>query len=106
MKSQNVYYSTVRMLGGSKGACSGTLLAELLVVFHIAFVICLAIMIKITIAGSSILPAYAVRLIRYISPTDYVILYLVVLFMTILLAGRYSGQMFKQTAMNAYREEV
>lgn len=106
MKSQNVYYSTVRMLGGSKGACSGTLLAELLVVFHIAFVICLAIMIKITIAGSSILPAYAVRLIRYISPTDYVILYLVVLFMTILLAARYSAQMFKQTAMNAYREEV
>ena len=106
MKSQNVYYSTVRMLGGSKGACSGTLLAELLVVFHIAFVICLAIMIKITMAGSSILPAYAVRLIRYISPTDYIILYLVVLFMTILLAARYSAQMFKQTAMNAYREEV
>ena len=106
MKSQNVYYSTVRMLGGSKGACSGTLLAELLVVFHIAFAICLAIMIKITMAGSSILPAYAVRLIRYISPIDYVILYLVVLFMTILLAARYSAQMFKQTAMNAYREEV
>ena len=106
MKSQNVYYSTVRMLGGSKGACSGTLLAELLVVFHIAFVICLAIMIKITMVGSGMLPAYAVRLIRYISPTDYIILYLVVLFMTILLAARYSAQMFKQTAMNAYREEV
>ena len=106
MKSQNVYYSTVRMLGGSKGACSGTLLAELLVVFHISFVICLAIMIKITMAGSGILPAYAVRLIRYISPADYIILYLVVLFMTILLAARYSAQMFKQTAMNAYREEV
>ena len=106
MKSQNVYYSTVRMLGGSQRACSGTLLAELLVVFHIAFVICLAAMIKISIAGSKIIPAYAVRLIRYISPTDYVILYLVVLFMTILLAYRYSTQMFKQTAMNAYREEV
>ena len=106
MKSQNVYYSTVRMLGGSQKACSGTLLAELLVVFHIAFAICLAIMIKIAIAGSSILPAYAVRLIRYINPADYVMLYLVVLVMTILLAYRYSSQMFKQTAMNAYREEV
>ena len=106
MKSQNVYYSTVRMLGGSQNACSGTLLAELLVVFHIAFAICLALMIKITVAGSKILPAYAVRLIRYIKPSDYLILYIVVLGMTLLLAYRYSSQMFKQTAMNAYREEV
>ena len=106
MKSQNVYYSTVRMLGGSQNACSGTLLAELLVVFHIAFAICLALMIKITVAGSKILPAYAVRLIRYINPSDYLILYIVVLGMTLLLAYRYSSQMFKQTAMNAYREEV
>lgn len=106
MKSQNVYYSTVRMLGGSQNACSGTLLAELLVIFHIAFIICLAIMIKITLAGSKILSPYAVRMIRYIRPGDYVILYIVVLVMTLLLAYRYSSQMFKKTAMNAYREEV
>ncbi|MBO4235105.1 MAG: ABC transporter ATP-binding protein [Firmicutes bacterium] len=106
MKSQNVYYSTVRMLGGSKKACSGTLLSELLVVFHITFFICLAVMIKITIWGSNILPAYAVRLIRYINPIDYVVLYIIVLAMTLLLAYRYSSQMFRKTAMNAYREEV
>ncbi len=106
MKSQNVYYSTVRMLGGSRSACSGTLLAELLVVFHIAFGMCLAIMLKVRALGSSIMPAYFVRLVRYIEPGDYVILYLVVLAMTLLLAYRYSSQMFKKTAMNAYREEV
>ena len=106
MKSQNVYYSTVRMLGGNEKACSGTLLAELLVIFHIAFAICLGIMIKISLAGSQIMPGYFVRLVRYIEPWDYVILYLVVLGMTLLLAYRYSNQMFKKTAMNAYREEV
>ena len=106
MKSQNVYYSTVRMLGGNEDACSGTLLAELLVVFHIAFLFCLAVLIKVRIFGSVIMPAYFVRLVRYIEPFDYVILYIVVLLMTLLLAYRYSSQMFKKTAMNAYREEV
>lgn len=106
MKSQNVYYSTIRMLGGSERACSGTLLAELLVVFHIAFAICVSLMLKVRILGSSILPEYMVRLVRYVNSGDYIILYLVVLIMTLLLAYRYSRQMFKQTAMNAYREEV
>ncbi len=106
MKSQNVYYSTVRMLGGDEKACSGTLLAELLVIFHIAFVLCLGLLLKVKFLGSNILPAYFVRLVRYIEPWDYVILYIVVLAMTLLLAYRYSSQMFKKTAMNAYREEV
>ncbi len=106
MKSQNVYYSTVRMLGGNEKACSGTLLAELLVIFHIAFAICLAVLLKVRLLGSVIMPAYFIRLVRYIEPWDYVILYVVVLGMTILLAYRYSSQMFKKTAMNAYREEV
>ena len=105
-KSRNTYYSTIRMLGGSPGACSGTLLVELLTVFHIAFALCLGFMLWIRQGTASILPLYMVRLARYVTPVDYIILYVVILAMTILLAYRYSTQMFRKTAMNAYREEV
>lgn len=105
-KSRNTYYSTIRMLGGSPGACSGTLLVELLTVFHIAFALCLGFILWIRQGSSAILPLYMVRLARYVEATDYIILYVVILVMTLLLAYRYSAQMFRKTAMNAYREEV
>lgn len=105
-KSRTIYFSTVRMLGGSRSACSGMLLMELLVVFHIAFGAVTVLLWKIKDGTLSHVPAYLSRLAMYLSPRDFIFLYIVVLIMTILLAVRYSGQMFKKTAMNAYKEEV
>ena len=46
------------------------------------------------------------RNLLYIEHEDILILYIIILIMTVFLALRYSSQMFRKTAMNAYKEEV
>lgn len=104
-KSRNVYFSTVRMLGASRGNCRGILTADMFVVFNIAFAISGAVlyMAKASIIS---LPDFIANLTLYLEPVNYVVLYAVLCVMTLLLAGRYAKAMFKKTAMNAYKEEV
>ena len=112
-KSRNVYFSTVRMLGGSKAGCSGMLYVEMLIVFHLAFLASAGVLIAVkkglldhlTGIGGRIVESLH-SLIFYVEYRDFAILYAVILMLTLLLALRYSGQMFKQTAMNAYKEEA
>ena len=104
-KSQNVYFSTVRMLGGSRGGCSKLLLVDMLTVFHIAFAAVSVYLFKVKDGTLSSI-GWIENLVQYVEGKDYIILYAVILFLTVLLAVRYSSQMFRKTAMNAYREEV
>ena len=104
LKSRNVYFSTVRMLGATKQNCSGLLKTELFVVGNIAFFLCtaLAVLLKTNVIQAGTLN----QLMSYLSVKDFAILYIVMCLMYILLAARYARQLFKQTAMNAYKEEV
>lgn len=105
-KSRNIYFSTVRMLGGSKGACSGMLLVELLTVFHLAFIVVSGALMTIKAGIITDVPSYLNRLTMYLEPKDFLVLYGVIFLMTILLSTSYSRQMFRKTAINAYKEEV
>lgn len=104
LKSRNVYFSTVRMLGATKQNCSGLLKTELFVVGNIAFFLCtvLAVLLKTNVIQAGTLN----QLMSYLSVKDFAILDIVMCLMYILLAARYARQLFKQTAMNAYKEEV
>lgn len=104
LKSRNTYFSTIRMLGATKGNCSSLLKIELFAVFNIAFFFCMAMLglVKAGVLNS----AYLQNLIGFLSIGDLVILYAVLCLMSILLAMRYAKQLFKKTAMNAYKEEV
>ena len=104
-KSRNIYFSTVRMLGGSKFACSGMIITEMLMVFHIAFAAVAGLIFKVK-DGTINSFEFLNRNFLYIENTDVVTLYVIVLIMTLFLAIRYSSQLFGKTAMNAYKEEV
>ena len=104
-KSRNVYFSTVRMLGGSSFACSGMIITEMLLVFHIAFAAVAGLIIKVK-DGTINSFEFLNRNLLYIEHEDILILYIIILIMTVFLALRYSSQMFRKTAMNAYKEEV
>ena len=104
LKSRNVYFSTIRMLGATKGNCSGLLKTELFTVFNIAFFICLAFFL---LAKAEIIRSeYLIQLVSFLGGGDFALLYVVLCLMSILLAARYARQLFKKTAMNAYKEEV
>lgn len=104
LKSRNVYFSTIRMLGATKKNCSDLLKTELFVVGNIAFFFCaaLAALLKEGVLQAGTLN----QMMQYLTLKDFAILYVVMCLMYILLAIRYARQLFKQTAMNAYKEEV
>ena len=77
----------------------------MLTVFHIAFAAVSVYLFKVKDGTLSSI-GWIENLVQYVEGKDYIILYAVILFLTVLLAVRYSSQMFKKTAMNAYREEV
>ena len=104
LKSRNVYFSTIRMLGATKENCSGLLKTELFTVFNIAFFICLGFFLLVK--SGNINSEYLTQLASFLGAGDFVLLYIVLCLMSILLAARYARQLFKKTAMNAYKEEV
>ncbi|MBR3785772.1 MAG: ABC transporter ATP-binding protein/permease [Firmicutes bacterium] len=104
LKSRNVYFSTIRMLGATKANCSSLLKIELFVVFNLAFFVSLAtvLFLKQDTLGIDMLPL----MMSYLETGDLMALYVILCAMTILLAARYARQLFSKTAMNAYKEEV
>lgn len=103
LRSRNTYYSTVRMLGGTRENCRGLLRTDLFAVFNIAFAVLLAVLVlikeKVILDGS-----YVSQMVTFLDPLDFVILYVLLALVSLLLAGRYSKQLFKDSAMNAYKE--
>ena len=92
------------MLGASKENCSSLLKVELFAVFNIAYFICMGLLALVKLEVVKV--AYLQQLVSFLSIGDVVILYVVLCLMSVLLAGRYARQLFKKTAMNAYKEEV
>lgn len=104
LKSRNVYFSTIRMLGATKANCSSLLKIELFVIFNLAYFVSLAAVqfLKQDTLGIDMLPL----MMSYLGTGDLIALYAILCAMTILLAARYAKQLFAKTAMNAYKEEV
>ncbi len=104
LKSRNIYFSTIRMLGATKENAGNLLKIELFIVFNIAFAVCAAF---VAVVKQEMIPLdELINMASYLAITDFAILYIMLCAMTILLAARYAKQLFKQTAMNAYKEEV
>ena len=104
LKSRNTYFSIIRMLGATKKNCASMLKVELFMVYNIAFAI--GLFIIGLVKGGLISWDYLVTLANLLSPLNLAVLYLVMLAMTLLLARRYARKIFKDSAMDAYREEV
>ena len=49
---------------------------------------------------------YIKDLSKYLSIYSFIIIYFILIFMSYLIANRYSRKLFKKSAMNTYREEV
>ena len=104
LKSRNIYYSTIRILGASSKTTNDLLNIELLIMSHISYIIFIAFMVLINY--KIIKSPLIYDLSSYCKLSHYAIMYVVLMIMTLLIASRYSRKIFKNSAMNAYREEV
>ena len=103
-KSKNVYYSTVRILGGSKRVIRNFISIELLADFNIAYLLMLtfAMLSKYGILKIN----YFANITNYLALKDYVVIYIILTAMSYLISIRYARKLFKSSAMKTYNEEV
>lgn len=104
LKSRNVYYSTLRILGANFKHIKRILDIELFTNSTIAYA---------TYIGAVILVKYNViyikaigNIINYLKIRDYIIMYIILVLMSYLISSRYARKIFKKSAMKSYREEV
>ena len=108
MRSRNSYYSTLRILGATKGNTDTILRTELILMMLIAYGvdIALVVLVKKGILQDLIQMELkeVEKLLYYLTPFDYGLLGAVLLLMSLLIANRYSRRIFTKSAMKAFRE--
>ncbi len=108
MRSRNSYYSTLRILGATKGNTDTILRVELILMMLIAYGVDILFAVLVSkgilqrLTGSEL--KGITQLLYYLTPLDYGILGAVLLLMSLLIANRYSRHIFTKSAMKAFRE--
>lgn len=104
LKSRNVYFSIIRMLGASKKVCKDLLIIELFIISNLSYFIFILIA---EINKTKYLNIGFINTVNtYFKLNDYITLYIIISAMSILISMRYARKLFKTSAMKAYREEV
>lgn len=103
MKSRNIYFSIIRILGATRKNAKQLLKIELFFILNIAYIITLGL---IALVRENIIQIpYIQSMITYLKISDLCILYIALLILSFFISTRYSKQLFKKSAMNTYREE-
>ena len=92
------------MLGGSRSVIKQLLIIELLTIANLAFFtfILLALFNHMDILQIGFMNTIN----EYFHIKDYIVLYLIVSIMSYLISTKYAKKLFKDSAMNTYREEI
>ena len=104
LKSRNKYYSTIRMLGASKKVSRKLLIYELLIIANIAFILYLILLYLYTqkIVNFDFMETIS----TYLTIKDYIILYLLLIFMSYIISSKFAKSLFKKSAMSTFVEEI
>ena len=104
LKSRNIYYSIIRILGSTRSIAKHLLMLELFNDINIAYLIFLSL---VYISKNNIIKIkYVKSLIEYFRFTDYIFVYVVLISMSLLISCRYSRKLFTKSALETYREEA
>ena len=102
LKSRNIYFATLRILGVALKSMKQILNIELLTITNIAYIIFLTISLLLK---NNIIPN-TLTSFRFLLLKDYIIIYIITIIMSLLISNRFSSKLFKSSMMNVYREEV
>lgn len=99
-KSRNSYYTTLRSLGGTKKNSISILRNELVILATFTYTL---LLITIILVNKNIINIeYFNEISKYISNTDYLIVYLILLLLSILISNRYGRKIFKDSIIKTY----
>ena len=104
LKSRNVYFTTVRMLGATQKTAKHLLIIELLTVSNIAFLITIGV---VFIQYKGIINIQFINtILNYLKLKDYILLYVILIGISYLISLKYAKNLFKKSTMKTYSEEV
>ena len=104
LKSRNVYFSTLRILGANYRNIKKILDVELFTNSTLAYLVFMAVILLVK--NKIINVGYVNNIVHYLKVNDYVLMYIILMVMTYLISSRFASKMFKKSAMKTYREEV
>ena len=104
LKSRNVYFTTIRMLGATKKITKHLLIIELLTVSNIAFLITIGA-ILLQFKGIINVP-FINTILDYLKLKDYVVLYVALTGISYLISLKYAKKLFEKSSIKTYSEEV
>ena len=104
LKSRNVYYSTLRILGANLLHIKRILDIELFTDATLAYIgyLILTLLVKYKV----IYIKFINNIMEYLKLNDYILMYVILIFMSYLIGVRYARKIFNKSAMKSYREEV
>lgn len=104
LKSRNIYFSTLRMLGANKKISKQLLIIELLVVSNSAYAI---FIVAILLQNCGIINLEFIQIILdYLKISDYALLYVTLMLMSYIISLKYAKKLFKESTITTYNEEV
>lgn len=104
LKSRNVYFTTLRMLGSTNKNIKRILDIELFINSSIAY---FSFIIFILLNKFEILNIEFIKtLLKFLSPREYILMYIILIIMSQLISRRFSKRIFKKSAIKTYNEDV
>ena len=104
LKSRNIYYTTLRMLGATSKSTRKILNIELFINSTLSYLMVLTF--GYLVKQDIIKIEFIANLIKYITLNECILMYLILFVVTQLIASKFAKKIFKSSAMNRYNEEV
>ena len=104
LKSRNVYYSILRILGANFKHIKRILDIELFINSTLAYLVYIGLVMLVK--NNVIYIKFIADSLEYLKISDYIIMYVILVIMSYLISTRYASKIFKSSAMKTYREEV
>lgn len=104
LKSRNIYFSIIRMLGCSKKDVKMLINIELNTILNISYLLILVIIILVN--NKIIDFPYLNKLVDYLKFSDYIILYGILFIISLIISLKFGKSIFKKSAIKTFNEEV
>jgi len=104
LKSRNIYYTTLRMLGATSKSTRKILNIELFINSTLSYLMVLTF--GYLVKHDIIKIEFIANLIKYITLNECILMYLILFVVTQLIARKFAKKIFKSSAMSRYNEEV
>lgn len=104
LKSRNVYYTTLRMLGATYKSIKRILDIELFINASLSYAFVVGFIASVRVGLIHF--EYILNLSYFIGIREYILIYVIIALMSRLISRRFSRKLFKNTAIKTYNEEV